>query len=157
MSGLYLDASQWADIRQIVNDFGDDVNKDILIWEKWKGSIPIHGSDQDVPQFELPLQLNCLAQYNVFRTWPITSFVESGSQDKQSILILLNISYLASLNLLDADSKFAYNPQNDRFIFRGQLYYDAGNTGASATDIDPLFYILILKRVDNDSLSPIPV
>lgn len=148
----YLPASEWDEFSQIINDFGLDVNKDILIWKPYKGTIPIMGSDQDNAQYDDDIPLNVLCQFNDFRTWPITEFVDTGQKDKQSLLVYINSSYLESLDLLDDNGRFAYNPAMDRFIYRGQLYYDAGNTPVAPTNDDPLLQLIILKRVDNDNL-----
>jgi hypothetical protein len=61
---------------------------------------------------------------------------------------MLNISYLASLNLLDEHRNLAYNPAEDRFIYQGVNYISAGDTPVSQVLSDNIWFYLILKRVD---------
>lgn len=147
----YISDEDFSQYSTIINDFGADVSKDTLLWYKCIGSIPRMGSDQDITKFAEPVALNILMQYNAFRTWPITTYTEKGEEDKQSELAYLSISYLQSLELLDSDGNFAYDASKDRFKHKGILYYDSGHTPVAQAGANPLYHILILKRVDVDN------
>lgn len=143
---------QWANFEATQNKFHMEVGQGILTWIKTSiKAIPKMGNDEDV-KHTTNVELNCLFDYNVKRVWPLTKYTDTGEEDKQSEVAILNKDYLRSLNLLDANDNFAYDAGSDKFIYKGIMYYAAGDTYVSQlpgnTD---LFYYLVLKRTDNAS------
>lgn len=149
----FLSNNDWAEFNADINAFSDDVSKGSIRWLKWIGVIPKHGDDTDLVGFDNPVDLFCFFQYNSFRTWPMTGYTQTGEEDKQSELCFINMQYLNGLGLLDGSGKFIYNPDKDRFIHRGRLYYDSGQTEIADAPDGALFHILILKRVDMDNIN----
>ena len=146
----YLTLPQWDQYVQILNDFNGDTAQADLIWFKSIGFIPKTGSDDNPKLYEDPYTLKVLVQDNAFRTWPITQYTEVGEKDKQSIFVYMNIDYLRANNLLDANDNFAYSPENDKFVYRGKTYYDAGDTPSAQAYDRSILFLMVLKRVDVD-------
>ena len=94
----------------------------------------------------MEIKLNCLVQFNMFRTWPMTEETASGALDKESIAVYLNNAYLKSLGYLSNEGTFKFDPGVDFFKYRGQKYRSSGETPAAQAHDEPLFTLLILKR-----------
>lgn len=138
---------QWAKYKRIVNEFHDDANQTPIIWKRKIASVPKFGENINSPRDEV--ELLGLIQYNNYRTWPMTLFSQTGSEDKQSEVLILNIDYLKRNDLLDKNGNFAYNPAEDEFIHNGIKYEAAGDTQTSQTNNEALFFMIVLKRKNN--------
>lgn len=140
---------QWANFKAIQNKFHGEVGQGIITWIRTTTkSIPKMGNDSDL-KFTEPIDLVCLFDYNVKRVWPLTKYTDTGEEDKQSEVAILNKDYLRSLNLLDGNGNFAYNAGEDKFIHKGITYYSSGDTYvAQLPGNEDLFYYLVLKRTD---------
>ena len=142
-----INQRQWARYKEIVNKFHDSANQTPIIWKRKLPSVPVFGENKNSPREETTLL--GLIQYNNYRTWPMTMFAQTGSEDKQSEVLILNIDYLRRSNLLDENGNFAYNPVEDEFIHKGIKYEAAGDTETSQTDNEGLFFMIVLKRKNN--------
>lgn len=92
------------------------------------------------------INLKCLINYNYFRTWGTTNETSSGEIDRQTMVAIFNIKYLADLSLCTPNGNLDFNPATDRFIDKGILYKDSGNTDVSQSGANPLFFMVVLKR-----------
>lgn len=147
-----ISPAKWAATRAIIDNFTNDpingTGLSELIWQRSIVSpIPKLGNDEDI-KFEENITLKCLFEYNVKRVWPLTKYTDSGEEDKQSVVAMLNVTYLESLNLLDENRNFAYSPAHDKFIHKGIEYYSAGDTPVSQVQADAIWYYLVLRRSD---------
>lgn len=149
MSTPYVSLSQWAKFKAIQDGFHAEVGQNIITWVRTTTkSIPKMGNDED-NKYTANMDLVCLFDYNVKRVWPLTKYTDTGEEDKQSEVAILSKTYLESLNLLDINGNFAYNPAEDKFIHKGITYYSAGDTFVSQLPgNDDLFYFLVLRRSD---------
>lgn len=147
-----LSPLQWDKYKKIIDNAYKSFGKDILVWRRYEKQIPREGEDR--PRVDTAeMRLNCLFQYNNYRTWPITQFNQTGSEDKQSEVAYLNIDYLKSLDLLDEYGNFTYNQTKDIFIHKGVEYEASGDTPAAQASDKPLYFMIILKR-KNAKVSP---
>lgn len=137
----------WAAFKKVVNNFHNEANQADIIWKRNINRISRVGEDQLIDDYEI-ITLKGLIQYNDFRTWPITRFTNTGNEDKQSEVLILNIAYLKSLNLLDEQENFIYNADKDRFISKGIEYEDAGSTPVSQASDETLLFYIVLKRTN---------
>lgn len=144
-----ISPSLWAKYKGIINEFHNDAFQDDITWVRNLGTVPRHGEDR--PMNEDPIALKGLFQYNGFRVWPLTQFTPSGEEDKQSEVILFNIQYLKSLNLLDTENRLPYDQAKDIFIHRGIKYESGGDTLLAQAEGEPLLFLIILKKINGYS------
>lgn len=144
-----ISPSLWGKYKGIINEFHNDAFQDEITWIKNLGEIPRHGEDRSLNND--PIILKGLFQYNGFRVWPLTQYTPSGEEDKQSEVIIFNLEYLRSLNLLDEHGMFTYNPAKDIFIHKGVRYESGGETPLAQAEGEPLLFLIILKRINGYS------
>lgn len=149
---MFISNAEWANFRNIINGVHEDFNQAILIWKKL---------DKKIDRFKeeaasyTDIQLKCLIQYNVFRTWPMTVETDAGSLDGESITVFINNKYLSDLGYLLPNSSFKFDPGVDLFDYKGQLYRSSGETPVSQVDNNlDLFTMLILKRIPTETSQP---
>jgi hypothetical protein len=140
---MYIPDSIWTKYKDIINNAHDDFNKDIISLFTTKKSLD-RFSEGKLGYDSIDLE--CLVQYNVFRTWPMTKGTTSGDLDEESITVYLNNKYLSTIGLISTSGNFKFNPGSDYFIFKGQRYRSSGETPVSQAKDEPLFTLLILKR-----------
>lgn len=143
----YINLPVWDSYREILDEFLiEDVCKDDLLWKRYKGSIPTFGEDSDPTNNPPDIILKCLFQYNDYRTWPITQYTQTGPLDKQSEVAWLSKTQLKANNLLDEHDRLIFNRDQDIFIHRGLEYECSGDTDAAQANVNPILFMLILKR-----------
>lgn len=144
----YINQSQWAKYKSIINDFHHDAFQDEVKWYRVKDVISRNGEDES--GYENPITLKGLMNYNYFRTWPLTGYSITGEVDKQSTVLILNVAYLSSLGYIDnTTKKLIYRQDKDVIVHRGDYYIPTGDTFVSQAGDEPLLFILILKRQEN--------
>lgn len=142
-----LTPAQWQAYKDIVNSVHSSFNQDIITWRRLLHGLHRYGeTDNKDNETESDIELRCLIQYNVFRTWPMSEETVGGQIDHESIVMMLNKKYLSDNGYLNSDGNFAYNPGKDIFIFQGQRYRSAGDTPVSQAGDEPLFIWVILSR-----------
>lgn len=149
MAEYLITDAEWQKYRDIINGIHDDFNQDTIVWRRYTKSIPRYFEEAKV--FSEDVLLECLIQYNYFRTWPLTKFTLEGEIDQQNMLVYLNIQYLQNNGYINAQGYFDFNADKDRFIHNGYEYKCEGDTPvAQAKDI-PLLIQLVLKRKTRDT------
>lgn len=147
MSNL-IDSIIWAKYRQIINDASATFNNEILIWNRLSIRLDRDGEDASASANSFnQINLNALLQYNIFRTWPIDKSTDTGMINNQSLLIIFNKDYLASLGYINANNNFDFDPGNDFFTIHGVDYKPMGDTPAGQADNDPLFIYIVCERM----------
>lgn len=147
----YIQDSDWALYKEIIDGVHEDFNQDTITLMSKVRVRNRYQEDTNRESNYNHIPLKCLIQYNVFRTWPMTKETDSGSTDAESIVVLLNNTYLSSINMLTTEGNLDYDPGNDLFEFRGHIYRDAGNTPISQAKDNPLLTLIILKRLPKDT------
>jgi len=144
----FVSNQEWQDYANIVNEFmqQDAALKEIL-WKRYTWGTDRWREDHDRENSNT-IPLNCLLNYNYFRSWPITATSEAGENDRQSVQILFNKAYLASLGYLAPGGSFNFNPDKDTFFIDGKPYKAMGDTAASQAKSDDLLVSVIVKRED---------
>lgn len=139
--------SEWDKYKQIINSFHDSANKQKLYWKKFIGGVNIHGEDitDNVANFQT-IELEVLADYNNFRTWPINRSRQEGESDNQSLTVLINKKWLRDRGYLNASNNLGFDAQHDHFILAGIKYSCSGFTDVSQAKEEPLFMQVILER-----------
>lgn len=137
--------AQWNNYINVINNFSDNVNKEVVIWEKLSYNFSRYGEDDYEKNYE-QIELECLISYNIFRTWPITKNTKSGDLDEENIVMILNASYLDNLGYLNNDGYLDFDPGNDKFYHMGKEYRAYGDTPVSQAKDNPLLIYVILKR-----------
>jgi len=135
----------WENYKEVINDGHDTFNKEIIVWRRSKGGIDRYNEDTLTERFD-SINLECLLNFNVFRTWPSFQTTESGELDRQTLAVYLNIKYLDGLGYLSNNNRLDFQPDADRFVYDGIVYKASGDTKASQAQDEPLHYIIILKR-----------
>ena len=140
-----LSTNEWDEFKSIINDAHDTFFQDTLVWYKSKGALDVHGEDMLNERFTI-INLKCLFSYNYFRTWPVTQTSETGQLDRESLVVLLNKSYLNSLGYINDNGNFIFNPGLDRFLIRGVKYKAMGQTDLSQAYDTPLLFQIIMQK-----------
>lgn len=140
-----LTTNQWAAYRQVINLASASFNNESIIWNRVSIKLDRDGDDANKPTF-LPINLNALIQYNIYRTWPIDRSTDTGLIDNQSILIILNKDYLAGLGYITSNNNFDFNPSFDYFTVQGIDYKPMGDTPAGQAGDDPLLVFIVCER-----------
>jgi len=105
-------------------------------------------------------ELKGLIQYNVFRTWSIDLFQDSGQVDNENCAVYFNVQYLkefGDFNEFDFNSQdfltgilapgnYAMFGANDRFIIDGIEYRISGHTVGADIPSTPGLFMIILQR-----------
>lgn len=147
---VYISQNQWDSYAGIIGDFMGDVAKDILVWKRNTGTVPRNGEDRALNTDTI--ELECLFQYNNYRTWPVDQLSDTGEEDKQSQVAIFSIEYLQSLNLLDNHLKLVYDVAQDIFFHRGDAYEATGDTFISQAGNKPILFMIVLKRYDGQAI-----
>lgn len=141
-----LSATQWASFRQAINAASDTFNNELIEWKHLTKKLDYFGDDRPGNvEFET-ISLLALIQYNAWNVLPTDRINADGVTDRESIVIILNKDYLRGLDYLDANGNFKFNPDHDRFVVKGVIYKNMGDTQtAQAYDDTLLQYIIALK------------
>lgn len=145
---MLVNPTDWARYSSIINKFHDSANQDTLEWYSQPSTRKKHGEE---PSGELvkKTDLKVLFYYNYFRTWPITEYNIQGEVDKESCVALINIQWMRTQSLCDLRGRLIFDAPNDIFIHRGDKYEVSGNSFLSQAGNQPLFFMLILKRLEH--------
>lgn len=135
---------QWKMHIDTINDFHEDAFQQDIIWVNNITTLSKHGEDNNIKS--RTINLKGLVYYNVFRSWPIDQGTDSGDLDKQSCMIYLNKKWLEENGYLNNDGEFAFNPDHDRFIIKGNKYFPSGDSDVAQAYDNPLLVFIILKR-----------
>jgi len=148
----YVTTAQWARYKKVLDDAAASFNKKVIIWKPLQSSLDRYSEDAPSESTYGTINLECLVNYNVFRTWPLTKETESGAIDKENIVVLFNIEYLKRLGYTDANDNFKFKPDDDYFILDGQRYTSAGDTKvAQASDKEILLQIIMRRDTTQTS------
>lgn len=142
----FISDEEWADFRQGINDFHNDVFQQEIIWKKQIVTKDYHGEDSNQRFVNVPLK--GLMKYNDFRSWPLTETTDSGEIDKQSIMVYFNIKYLRDNGYTNTEGNFIFDPAMDRFIVNGVKYKAMGDSQSAQAKDQPLLIFIVLKRED---------
>jgi len=139
-----LSDKDWADYNKIINDAGDTFNKMIITWRRLVRKINDYGEDDGSDYVDIDLEV--LIHYNYFRSWPISKETQGGTIDQQNLMLYINRAYLESLGYMTENNYFDFDPGNDRFIIKGDIWKASGDTDAAQAHDLPLLYLIILER-----------
>lgn len=136
----------WSTYQTLIGDdaFDSFFQQDIT-WRRAQDFIDSDGEDEIGREFT-DVVLKCLADYNDFRTWPITRHTESGEIDKQTVVILFSIKNLESLGFMNSNGNFDYSSSEDLFVLDGITYKPMGDTNTAQAQDIPLLVQLVLER-----------
>lgn len=147
MPARFISDVIWAKYKSIINGVHDDFNQDTIVLMRRKAGLTQFNEDPYSSADFDTISLKCLIGYNVFRTWPMVDETDTGALDKESITVYLNNKYLNDNGHLTIDGNLYFDPGTDYFIFNGQRYRSSGETPVSQANDEPLFTMLILKRL----------
>lgn len=142
----FISDKVWTRYKRAIDDVHSDFNQAIIVWKKYIENLSRYGDDS-VKQTYLDIPLQVLIQYNMFRTWPMTSETDSGALDMESITVYINNTYLQSIGYLTSEGNLGFDPGMDYFEYNGQSYRASGETPVSQAKDTNLFTFLILKRL----------
>lgn len=136
--------ANWNDFKKLIGEHAHDTfSKAIIIWrrevtdiDRWKED-NAQGQTVDIP-------LECLVNYNYFRSWPITLTTESGETQEQSIQVLFSKNYLSGIGYLNDDGFFDYNPDKDLFVLDGLIRRPMGDSSVSQAYDESLMVEVIM-------------
>lgn len=134
----------WAGFEAMIDAAAANWFKQPVIWQRQIANIHEFGED-GTPVTE-NINLECLAFYNEFRTWPITDYTDTGEIDKQSLVLMFNLNTLADLGYTNSEGSWDFKPEVDRFIFQGISLKCAGWTNLAQTSNKPLLVQLVFQR-----------
>jgi hypothetical protein len=146
-----ISAGVWATYKNIINSAHDMFNQDEIIWFKTRHNLQRFGEDDKSLKHYDQIPLKVLIGYNVYRSWPMTKETESGSIDKESILLIINKKYLNDLGYINANGNFDFSPGDDYFTHQGQKLRASGETPAAQANDEPLLVYIILKRMETNT------
>ena len=146
-----LNTAQWQVYKNIINQAHDSFNQDTIVWHRYIGGFKRYGEDEPESNKSEDIDLKCLIQYNIFRTWPMTKKTPSGTDDKESIVLILNKNYLEGLGYTTTDGFFTMNPGKDLFILHGIGYRPSGETEVAQAGDEPLLFYIVLSRDENET------
>lgn len=139
-------------VRNILNAFNKSVADKSLFYYRHKKYPKRFNEDistnPGTEEYNPPIELKVLNNYNYMRTWPVTIITTAGESDPQSVQVFLNKDYLKGLGLLSPSGNFNYNPDLDRFVMDGIVYKGYGDTAASQHDGSDINYLITLRRED---------
>lgn len=138
----------WEEYKELIQvDAADTFFKDSIIWKRVDLFLDENGEDEIGKTFT-DVSLECLIDYNDFRTWPLTRNTETGELDKQTAVVILSLKVLEDLGYLNGNGNFDFNSDEDRFEIDGVLYKPFGDTNTAQAKDKPLLFQLVLERED---------
>lgn len=147
----HMTPADWQRYEDVINEFQEDAFQQIITWRRRATTVDPHGEDSNI-RYE-DLELKGLVHYNHFRSWPLTSYTETGEIDKQNCMVFLNIAYLKTLGLAQ-NGQLEFEQSYDRFIINGTEYQPAGDSQVAQANDQPLFIFIVLKRTDKPTGTP---
>ena len=129
-----ISLNAWENYKEIMDIAHETFDKDIITWIKPTRVIPQYFEDNQTSG-DTRINLECLVDYDTFRTSPVAIEESAGKLDYQNIVLYLNCRYLDSLGYLNDKGYLDFNPDSDRFLHRGILYECKGAIWLHAAQI----------------------
>lgn len=149
LTSKFLSNKAWDKYKKIIKDFMDnDAGRQVVTWMRHIDQIVAFGEDGG-DQY-LPVQLEALCYYNVFRNWPINKPTISGELDDENLTIYVTKRQIETLGYIDSEGYWQLNWSEDRFVINGITYKPSGDTQVAQAKDEALCFIIILKR-DRDT------
>lgn len=149
LTSKFLSNKAWDKYKNIIKDFMDnDAGRQVVTWMRHIDQIVAFGEDGG-DQY-LPVQLEALCYYNVFRNWPINKPTISGELDDENLTIYVTKRQIETLGYIDSEGYWQLNWSEDRFVINGITYKPSGDTQVAQAKDEALCFIIILKR-DRDT------
>ena len=149
LTSKFLSNKAWNKYRKIIKDFIDkDAGRQVVTWMRHIDQIGAFG--EDVGDQYLPVQLEALCYYNVFRNWPINKPTISGELDEENLTIYVTKRQIETLGYINSEGYWQLNWSEDRFVINGITYKPSGDTQVAQAKDEALCFIVILKR-DRDT------
>lgn len=149
LTSKFLSNKAWAKYKKIIKDFMDnDAGRQVVTWMKHIDQIGPFGEDNE--NRYIPIQLEALCYYNVFRNWPINKPTTSGELDDENLTIYVTKRQIENLGYINSEGYWQFNWSEDRFIINGITYKPSGDTQVAQAKDEALCFIIILKR-DRDT------
>ena len=149
ITSKYVSNKAWARYKKIVRSFMDiDAGRQVVTWMRHIDQIGAFG--EDVGDQYLPVQLEALCYYNVFRNWPINKPTISGELDDENLTIYITKRQIETLGYINSEGYWQLNWSEDRFVINGITYKPSGDTQVAQAKDEALCFIVILKR-DRDT------
>ena len=145
MQGI-ISHSTWDMYRKTIKDFHKSVGKQKITWKKLVKNLDHYG--EGFSRVFLDIELEILAGYNDSRTWPTDKLTEAGIRDQENLYLYLNRQVLEDKGHLNSNGYLDFDPGYDRFIVQGIEYKPAGDIASAMAEDNPLYVMLILKRVE---------
>lgn len=144
----------WDKYKSKINSFiNNDSGKQTIIWAKSLAQILPFGEDSGNKYIKI--YLDVLVNYNYFKTWPYNNVTNSGEIDNTSFAIYCSKDQLLNMGYLNDDGYWELDSSLDKFIVNGKLYRVSGDTQVAQANNDPLLFMVILKRENDDQLSTV--
>ena len=144
-----ISTQQWNVYKNIINKAHLSFNQDTITWRRFIRSNKRYQEDNASNETYTEIALEVLIQYNIFRTWPMSDEGQGGQLDQESIVLMLNKSYLNDLGYLNEHGFFAMDPGKDEFVHQGIKYRAAGETQIAQAGDDPLLFYIVLSREES--------
>ena len=149
LTSKFLSNKAWDKYKKIIKDFMDnDAGRQVVTWMRHIDQIGAFG--EDVGDQYLPVQLEALCYYNVFRNWPINKPTISGELDEENLTIYVTKRQIETLGYINSEGYWQLNWSEDRFVINGITYKPSGDTQVAQAKDEALCFIVILKR-DRDT------
>ena len=149
LTSKFLSNKAWNKYKKIIKDFIDkDAGRQVVTWMRHIDQIGAFG--EDVGDQYLPVQLEALCYYNVFRNWPINKPTISGELDEENLTIYVTKRQIETLGYINSEGYWQLNWSEDRFVINGITYKPSGDTQVAQAKDEALCFIVILKR-DRDT------
>lgn len=149
LTSKFLSNKAWNKYKKIIKDFIDkDAGRQVVTWMRHIDQIGAFGEDWG-DQY-LPVQLEALCYYNVFRNWPINKPTISGELDEENLTIYVTKRQIETLGYINSEGYWQLNWSEDRFVINGITYKPSGDTQVAQAKDEALCFIVILKR-DRDT------
>lgn len=149
LTSKFLSNKAWNKYKKIIKDFIDkDAGRQVVTWMRHIDQIGAFG--EDVGDQYLPVQLEAICYYNVFRNWPINKPTISGELDEENLTIYVTKRQIETLGYINSEGYWQLNWSEDRFVINGITYKPSGDTQVAQAKDEALCFIVILKR-DRDT------
>jgi len=147
-----ISPSEWATYKETLESFSESVALQNVTWHHKQAWVQRFG-EWDTPPAPLDPEfetrtLQALIEYNSFRKWPTDTAKDTGLLDNQFCNLFLNRANIVKQGYATPDGNLDFDPGLDRFWVSGYEYKPMGDTPVAQADYDPLYYIVILERVN---------
>lgn len=126
------------------HDYLSDISDETVIWRRVISNVDRWG-EGEAERFE-EITLKAQVCFNSFKVWPSNYPEITGTNDGESLFILIEYQYLNSLGFISESGNFNFNPSLDRFIIKGLSYVPRGDSPIGAVKDQYISYMIILVR-----------